>query len=111
MKAFDIIERMKQLEVEGSDNPTVIVDKQKKLLEQECNTISICFPHLDDNLRPVMELVPGETCPRGLNGQCDSCDHFVCYVGDNEIFAYKTFTGYCAKDDDECQDTQPLKKE
>ena len=106
MTAKEIIEKMQAMEEKALDVPLYdekmkLTDEMQKFLEQQCNAVDIMFPHLDDEtLRPVAELAPGTKCPRGLDGHCDSCDHFVCYSGDNEIFAYKHFTGYCAKEEE-----------
>ena len=72
----------------------------EKLLEQHCNKITIHFPTLDhETLKPVMHLC-NQHCPRGLEGDCDNCEHFVAYKGGSEIFSYMSFDAYCMKEDD-----------
>ena len=72
----------------------------EKLLEQHCNKITIRFPTLDSKtLKPVMQLF-NQHCPRGLEGDCDNCEHFVAYKGGGEIFSYMSFDAYCMKEDD-----------
>lgn len=73
-------------------------DKIQSKLEHECNRITIIFPHLRDDLVPVMELAPGETCPHGLEGKCDGCQHFVAYKT-SEIFAHMAYEAYCDKEE------------
>lgn len=113
MTAQEIIDKMQAMEEKALAEPLYdekmkLFSEMQKFLEQQCNAVDIMFPHLDDRtLKPVAELAPGTKCPRGLDGHCDSCDHFVCYSGDNEIFAYKHFTGYCAKEDVANAQTSP----
>lgn len=70
-------------------------------LEHECNRITIMFPHLRD-LHPAAELVDRSTCPHGLDGDCDGCEHFVTYKSNarGEIFSFMAFTAYCDKEGD-----------
>ena len=113
MTAQEIIKKMQAMEEKALAEPLYdekmkLFNEMQKFLEQQCNAVDIMFPHLDDvTLRPVAELAPGTKCPRGLDGKCNSCDHFVCYSGDNEIFAYKHFTGYCTKEDTANAQTSP----
>lgn len=72
----------------------------QKLLENNCNMITVIAPHLDDNLRPVFELQDRGSCPRKLDCQCCSdCEHFVCVEAPHGIFAFMAYTGYCIKDE------------
>ena len=115
MTAQEIISKMQAMEEKALDEPLYdekmkLFNEMQKFLEQQCNAVDIMFPHLDDRtLKPVAELAPGSKCPRGLDGHCDSCDHFVCYSGDNEIFSYKHFTGYCAKEEEANAQAGPKK--
>ena len=83
MTAQEIIKKMQAMEEKALAEPLYDekmkqFNEMQKFLEQQCNAVDIMFPHLDDvTLRPVAELAPGTKCPRGLDGKCNSCDHFV----------------------------------
>lgn len=73
-------------------------DEIQAKLEHECNRITIIFPHLSDQLVPIMELIPDQKCPHGLDGKCEGCPHFVAYKG-SEIFAHMAYEAYCDKEE------------
>ena len=71
----------------------------KALLEEHCEKFDVRYPSLDPKtLRPYpVAATPVHDCTG--DGKCNNCDRFICSEDDGpgEIFAYKIFTGYCLK--------------
>lgn len=75
---------------------------EKELLEEirearkKYESIEVECPHLDENLRPVPQLISDYVCPAGRDGKCASCDLFRGFWSeDGYIAAYKLFEGFC----------------
>lgn len=104
MNYTEIMNKVEEFYDKRKEDPSFDVDSNvRTFLEQECNIIEIACRHIVD-MRPAPELVRPDECPYNKDGNCYACNRFVCFENpdpERGVFSYMTFTGYCAKDEED----------